>query len=150
MAAATFLQGEVMRAIKFIRKILRRLKKRYGLPVTFRNHTSTNDLESGVITRVTVEQSVRRCIVLNSEEARDFAYDLSYIAANKDFTYGGFFDTSKRLMIVDVKDLNTLELDMNSEVVYNGLLYRMVKLERSEDNKSYYMLVENLSTETVP
>jgi len=139
-----------MRAIKFIRKILRRLKKRYGLPVTFRNHTSTNDLESGVITRVTVEQSVRRCIVLNSEEARDFAYDLSYIAANKDFTYGGFFDTSKRLMIVDVKDLNTLELDMNSEVVYNGLLYRMVKLERSEDNKSYYMLVENLSTETVP
>lgn len=134
--------------LKFIRRVVRRLKRNLGLPVYFYQPTSNGtDLKTGQVSRTFNAVSVRRCIVLSSQEAREYVYDLSFIAANKDFTYGGFFDTERRLVIVDVADLNGVVPNNDGYIVYNGRKYLIDKPELSEDNRSYHILVKHITTQ---
>ena len=95
--------------LRQVRPILYRLKRNYGLPMYIR-YTDTPDsfnYETGEIVRDLTEVYVRRGILLPVDIKRIFAYDLAYIAAGKNFTYGGFFDKATRMVIIDAKDLPT-------------------------------------------
>jgi len=126
--------------LRQIKVILYRLKRSFGETVYFHMPTTnTNDVTTGQITRVYTDIKVRRAIVLPVKQSRDFAYDLAYIASNKNFTYGGFFDKSTRLIIVRNSDLksNTPALDWSCTI--NDREYTVKDLDKTEDNAGYIM-----------
>lgn len=115
-----------MNNIRQIKIILYRLKKDFGQRVNIIIPGSmTQDVMTGVIT--TNEQSiiVKKAIILDAKISRDFVYDLSFIAANKNFTYGGLFDVSKRTMILDGLDLPKGYVPtLNDRCVFNNTRYQ--------------------------
>ena len=126
-----------MNQLRFIRDTLYDLKRRYGEVVDFvRIVSSTVDRETGDKTVVKAGLRVNRCIVLNSYELRKFVYDLSFIATNKNFTYGGFFDQTQRDFIVDAVDIN-YEPAQGQYLVYDGVRFDIHQVQRFEGRTGY-------------
>lgn len=48
---------------------------------------------------------IHRCIILPAKVQREVAQTISIISANKEFVYGGTYDTDMRTFIIDSKDL---------------------------------------------
>lgn len=98
----------------FISQILYSFKRK---TVFHRTITFTRQI-FGTIDIVTGQRTIttNRCVVLkgfyfSEAQTRKFAYDLSFIAANKNFTYGGTFDHYANRLIIESKDL----IDENDE-----------------------------------
>lgn len=95
-----------MTAHREIRMIIYSLKREWGTPVLIRREKVTLDVDTGDQT-ITVEQScnIRRAVILPRAVQTDFVYDLSFIAANKNFTYGGNFEVTNQNLLVDARDV---------------------------------------------
>jgi len=138
--------------LREIRKIIYNLKRQFGLPIIIRSPlSSTNNLETGKSTRTYTSYTIRRAIILTSTEIRDLAYDLAYIAANKNFTYGGFFDLTERTVIIDAKDLPTdFRLSLNDHLIFQTRQYEIMEVCEAEHHMSYLLHVKELqSSDTV-
>lgn len=94
-----------MTAHREIRKIIYALKREWGTPVDIRRETVSTNIDTGVTTVTPVLQcSIRRGIILPRAIQTDFVYDLSFIAANKNFTYGGHFEVNNQDLLLDARD----------------------------------------------
>jgi len=116
-----------MNNFRFIKRILYSLKRRYGLPITIHRATSSEvDIINGEQTQEITTYKIKKAVVLNTKQARDFAYDLSYIAANKNFTYGALFDAGTRTILIDAIDLPTgFILLQDDGIIYNHERYEI-------------------------
>lgn len=95
-----------MNNLRFIRDAIYALKQEFGLPVNIVWRSSSEiDLETGRKTVTQDSKTVNRAIVLPATTQRDFVYDLTFIASNKNFTYGGLFDKHRRKVFIDRQDL---------------------------------------------
>ena len=138
--------------LRQITVILYRLKRQYGLPVTYYQVTnSTDNVETGEISRTYNSFNIRRAPVLPDNLDRSFVYDLTFIAANNNFVEGAFFDRHIRTLIIDAKDLPTgFEPNMNDHVEFDDVRYELKKITHLEKRKGYLLRVEALdSSETV-
>lgn len=92
--------------LRQIRNILYRLKREFGVPLVLHTISSYAEpnLETGTTDIQTTSINIRRAIKLNVKLQRTFVYDLSFIAANKNFTTGGLFDKYDNVIIVDAHD----------------------------------------------
>jgi hypothetical protein len=89
-----------------IKRIIYRLKREFGKPISLQWHTSNGVNRATGMKSVTYENiDIKRAIVLPNRLHRDFTYDLAFIGENKNFTYGAYFHTSERHMIIDSKDM---------------------------------------------
>ena len=71
-----------------MRGVIYQLKKDYGKPLVLRRPIANNiDAANGTIDRKYEVQKVRRAIILPGNLSRSFVYDLTYVAANKNFAY---------------------------------------------------------------
>lgn len=92
--------------INFVREVLYGLKRDYGKRLDIYQIVSSDfDLETGEKTVKKNFFTVRLAILLPQKIARDFQYDLSFIAASKNFTYGGTLDKQDRIVIVAGADV---------------------------------------------
>lgn len=130
--------------IRLIRGILYRLKREWGQEVVFtRLDTQAPDVRTGKLNQATTEVTVRRAIVLPKKMRRDFEYDLSYIAAAKNFTYGAYFGTSTRTMIVERKDLpSNFELLEKDHADFDGDKYQVKSIDKLPNNRGFLVTVE--------
>lgn len=128
-----------MSRYRFITQVLYRLKRRYGQVVDIVHRTSsTTNLETGVKTVVRDSHRVNRAIVLPSLIHREFVYDLTFIATNKNFTYGGHFDTTQRRLIIDRKDLpSDFEIKVGYYFISDGKRYEVKQVEEFEERRAY-------------
>ena len=122
-----------------------RLKRNYGLAaVLYKPDTTayTYDVETGEQIRQWITQSVRRVIRLPKDIVRLFKYDLSFIAANKNFTYGGFFGKTSRLVLIDANDLSDYIIAKGDYIVIQSRRYVVDELDKYDDggNVIAYML----------
>lgn len=93
-------------ALVFIKQTIRSLKRDMPTRVVIHRRASESvDVETGKKTVSTDSWTVNRAIVLAGHVNRKFVYDLTFIAAAKNFTYGGHFDTDERRLIIDRADL---------------------------------------------
>lgn len=93
-------------ANSFISETIYNLKREFGRSLElYIVKTVTPDLETGKIVSDIRKIKIARTPVLQTKDAESFKYGLSFIAANKNFTYGGLFGTSIRTILVDSKDL---------------------------------------------
>lgn len=80
---------------------LYRLLMKNGKFITFyRKNTSSANYSTGVKIVDRDYWNIKKVLILPGPSKRDFVYDLSYIAANKNFTYGGFFTAGQKVIVV--------------------------------------------------
>jgi len=135
-----------MSNLREIRKIIYRLKRQYGLPVTIKRPDElTYDLKTGATVKTFTEYNLKKVPVLPTKLLRDFAYDLSYIAANKNFTYGGYYDKDTRAIIIDKRDLPSgFFLTINDYVVFDGNQYNVKEVKLAEHNQAVLAIIEGV------
>lgn len=129
-----------MNQLRFIRNVLYRMKRRYGLPANLIKIISeVVDLETGVKTLTRDNLQLSRVIILPSTIKREFFYDLAFITGNKDFTYGGSTLADSRKFIIDQEDLGSWVLAVGDGIIYNGKRYEIQEVDEFE-NKTGYLI----------
>lgn len=107
----------IKRQTRFIRRLIYTLKRGYGFPVTFYKVTDeTLDLETGERTPTIEYQEVKKTIILPSDLQRRFETD----AVSKDFSYGAYYDTALRKLIVDPRDLDDFNIEVDDYFIIDG------------------------------
>lgn len=130
-----------MNRLRFISRVVYRLKRRYGEPAHIVERTgSVVNLETGAKTVSKRSLYVNRVIVLPSKIHREFQYDLTFIATNKNFTYGGLYDTTEREFIIDRKDLPDFEIKVGMYLLFKDRRYEVKEVAEFEDNTAYVIL----------
>ena len=132
--------------LRQIKPIVYRLKRNYGVTVTLVRLSNLQDsIQTGKMSQTKQEITIRRAIVGPALELRDFVYDLSYIAANKNFTFGGFFDADTRIMIIDSKDLpKGFEPTMDDYVIYEDRPYQFKEVHPLAKKYAWSMLLKQV------
>jgi hypothetical protein len=117
------------RQTQFIRQVLYTLKRGYGFPVVFHKIISEDiDKQTGKRDVTIQTQRVRLGIVLPASLMAKFEYDLAYTASNRNFTYGGGYGTSTRRIIIDARDLNNFEIELDDYFIYEGKRWQVSKI----------------------
>ena len=129
--------------LQYIRATLYRMKRSYGLPIDICQQTlGQTNLETGEKDITYMKAHIARAIVQPARSTRSFVYDLAYISANKDFTEGGFFDSTDRRVIIDAADLPVdWELDNDQFVVYDNRRFDIKGFYEFEANMGFILLL---------
>jgi hypothetical protein len=137
-----------MNNLRQISNIIYRLKRNYGVLVILRRLIKDRtDLETGRVSREYTQVKIKRGIVLPEKLIPTFAYDLAYIAANKNFTYGGLFGSSTRLVILDGKDVpSTFIITENDELVFSDKVHAVKSINDTAEKKGYILTVTTISS----
>lgn len=138
--------------LRQIKQIVYRLKRNFGVSIVLTRITSnTNNVETGKMTTVLQEITIRRAIIGPAKVLRDFVYDLSFIAANKNFTYGGYFDAGTRILIIDSKDLPSgFEPNLNDYIVYDSTKYNFKDVHPVAKKYAWAMTLKQVDAIPVP
>lgn len=137
--------------LRQIKGIIYRLKREYGLPIIVYHRIFTDtDRKTGVITERFQTLCIRRAAVLPNRRIRDFAYDLSYIAANKNFTYGAFFDPEDRIIIIDKDDLKNIPLKIDDFIIFQEKQYEVKEIREAELDQGMIVLLKAIEKARPP
>lgn len=124
--------------------VLYKLKRNFGRPVTIRRFvSSTPDVTTGKEVQVYVSTDIRRAVVLPYNRKMDFIYDLAFVAANKNFTYGAFFDTATTTLIIDGADYKQ-EILMEDDIIIDNVRHQFVSVDKMEGNVGYIIKAKAL------
>lgn len=139
-----------MNNIRQIRLILYRLKRDFGQPLTFTQTTSLDqDVKTGQVTRTERIIRIRRAPILDVAMSRTFSYDLSFIAANKNFTYGGLYDVGTRMIIVDGCDIpKDYTPTLNDSCTHADQVYQLESIEPTVYKLGYIFKAKLLASQT--
>lgn len=136
---------EVATGLSFIRQTLYKLKQDYGFPVDIYRVTSTGvDQSTGRRTQTRTKYPVKKAIVLPNALARKFSYDLSFIAANKNFTYGAWYDINTRICIIDSLDIpKGFQFVIDSDyLMFEGSRYEVKSAEPIEHKYGFIVVMK--------
>jgi len=136
--------------LQFIRKVLYQLKQRYGIKVDYYRVTATTvDDETGAVSTTKTKFTIRKAIRLPDKRTRGFQYDLSFIAANKNFTMGGTYDRDTRDFIIDRRDIpKEFEPALEDYILLNNERYNVKQVVELDEGQGYYLTAE--ATESEP
>ena len=125
--------------LRFVRTLLYSLKREYGQRVDlYRLAGSTLNTETGIKTQTIQHITLWRCIVLSGDMIRSMSYGHSFLAADRNFAYGGKFDVGTKGFIVDVQDLPSgFQIDMDDYLVYEGKRYDPKKVTKTDDGYAF-------------
>ena len=131
------------------KNILYQLKRQFGVSVTWKYPlTNDYDVTTGAVSRTYQTIKVRKTIVLPTRYTRDFVYDLAYIASNKNFTEGGYFDKTIRNFIVLKKDLKGHTPTLEWECTYKDKIYVVKEIQETEDGAGLILTCNSLDSQT--
>jgi hypothetical protein len=126
--------------------IIYRLERNYGLSVYLRQPIeNVNDVETGAIQRSFLVTKLYKVPVLPGTLIRDFAYDLTYLAANKNFAYGAFFDRTIAFFIINKRYVSQ-SITLSDHIIHNQRRYDIISVELAEDNKAYLIKAKMLES----
>lgn len=128
-----------------VRRTIYALKRAHGqrLQLVQVTNVSTN-YQTGKKSEAHAIQVVKRAVLLPSQEHRKFSYDLSFIAANRNFTYGGFYDIDLVTVLVDQRDL-TADVDLNMHAYFNSKRYEVKKIIRYQEFEAVVLVLQTLA-----
>jgi len=134
-------------SLGYIRELLYELKKDYGYPLdVYTNATYTVDPKNGARTTTRTVVRIKKAILLPSTLSRKFAYEHSFLAANRPFSYGAQYDINTRIVIVDVNDVpKDFEFIVDGSTVFESRRYQIKSAERFDHRLAYLLtLVETV------
>ena len=130
-------------AYRFVKSVIRSLKRKHGQSIVLYKTTvqGTIDWTEGTVTgRTTSTKSIKKAVILPGRATRKFSYDITFLAANKNFTYGGFYDVTQRDMIIDQSDIGSFGIDLDTRIRFNGSDYRIRELNEFEESNAWYLV----------
>jgi len=134
-----------------IHKVLYSLKKTWAVTMDWYQLVSSSaNIETGRLDTNWNVVNVRKVILLPDDWIRTFAYPLSFLAANKNFTYGDYYDRSRRNIIVDVRDLprtwrfDTTQPEFNDKIIIDNRAYGIWKATDFEAGLAYFMTISHI------
>lgn len=114
---------------KEVKKILYHLKKLYSKQIQLVFYSdSTFSVDTGTLVKTSIPIIIRKAIVLPVSKSKQFSYDLAYLAASRNFTYGGEYIQEDGWVIIERSDLegNTINVS-NTKCIVDGSSYNVVK-----------------------
>ena len=128
-------------------KIIYRLKRSFGQRMHVRKLIRTvRNSETGKIERDYRTIVVNHGIVLPRRMSRDFAYDLSFIAANKNFTYGAHYDQNDRDVIIEAKDIpSDLVITNDDYMLIADKQYRVREVMEPDDDTFFVIKLRRVT-----
>ena|ERR1019366_8517656 len=137
---------------KVMREVLYRLKRSYGQPLSVHYQVSSSvNLETGAKDIGLGSVAIARAILLPADEHKAVKYDIGYLKANSNFTYGGQFTTGIRPVIIDCKDLPidfTIRVVDTMFIVYLHKRYEIKSAEIIEGQAYYIVMQETKGSPT--
>jgi hypothetical protein len=129
--------------MRFIRNVLYRLKRQYGTAVIlYKTLTKDVDPKTGKKAMTRSHTAVDLAIVLPDTLANKFAYEHSFLAANRKFTYGAQWDQRQRLVVIDGYDLpEGYKIELEDSLVFNGERYTINKADQFDSGYGYLLTV---------
>jgi hypothetical protein len=120
--------------LRQISVVIYRLKRKFGKRIIIRQITyESRDVTTGVLTQDENDLVINRAVLLPTKVKRDFAYDLSYVAASKNFTYGGTFISGQRTLLIDNRDIpSDFKFTVKDSIIYDERRHEIVDLENLE------------------
>ena len=135
--------------MNFIRQTIRNLKHAYGEPciITVVESEETN-FNTGNTNTYTTDYTVRKAIEVPQNSGRKFAYDIAYLAANKNFTYGGQFDVDAKILLVDAQDLpKTFVPTFDNIITFRGIKYKIAKIDMMAEKVGWIFIIKGTTNE---
>jgi hypothetical protein len=125
------------------------LKRQYGGPIViYRLLNSAVDDETGEVTTNTLSYRVYRAIILPATMTRELLKDLASTPAIKQLMAGGGYDRSRRVFIVDRRDVRDLTISLEDWLVWNGGKFQFEKIEELEFDTGWVITGHVLLGET--
>lgn len=126
--------------VQFLRDNLYHLKQQYGFPVTLIKivHEETDSATGQRTVQRDIVQ-IRKAVDLPAETARKFWYDMAYIKANTNFTYGGEVDVKSRQIVLDARDLKKREVTERDFIIMGHERYEIAKVYDLEHRLGYLL-----------
>lgn len=108
------------------------LERKWGVPADLYIMDSVSpNYETGKQTVNRTKYHIPRLITHSVEFVHKFEYDLSFLAANKNFTYGGFYAPGDRYAIICAKFVPTeVNIQLKDYVVLSGDRYNLQRLQK--------------------
>ncbi len=105
---------------RMIQVAIYQLKKQYGNgPVFIHKYDSVSvDLQTGIRTETWDSLTIKKAVILPAKAERTFISTISKISADKPFVYGGTFDRTRRMFLIDQKDAPGLQLKKDDWLIY--------------------------------
>lgn len=126
---------------RFIQRILYSLKRGYGFPLTLHKVSEeTYDTETGKRIATIQVCKIKRAIILPSVLQAKFEFDLAYIAANRNFTYGGTYDTSLKKVIIDARDLSNFKIELEDYFIFEGRRWQVSQINEFEFKTAFFIV----------
>ncbi len=137
-----------MNNLRQISIILYRLKRNYGTRILLRRLLKDRtNLETGKVSREYIEVKIKRGIALPEQLKPSFVYDIAFLAANKNFTYGGLFGSSTRLVILDGKDIpSSFVIAEDDELIFDRKIHSVKSINDTAEKKGYILTVTTISS----
>jgi len=132
-----------MNNLRQINVILYQLKKNFGMTIDLRNPTDSdvNRVTGNIHTDYDVVK-IKRAIVLPAKVTPSFVYGL--VPAN--FSYGGFFGSHLRNVIVDGNDLEeSFLIKEKTEALFENAIHVLKDFSPTAGKKSYILSLSTLS-----
>lgn len=127
-----------------VRRTVYALKRLYPQILDLYKTTGDNtDPGTGLYTS-TMSKLTLKVVLLPNKKLRAFSYDLAFIAANKNFTYGGFYDTNARDVIIDRRDLGNFPVDLNCYAIFDKKAWRPKQLAEIDQAEAIILKLEAL------
>ncbi len=115
------------------RLILYALRQKWGVPADFYKMSvapTANSIETGNKGVTRTKTHIPNLMTTSVDFIRKFEYDIGFLAANKNFTYGGFFEPGDRLAVLDGAYLaEGMDIDQKDYFVYGGRRYDIQRIE---------------------
>lgn len=119
-------------------QIIRSMKRRYGDRVVFNAPTDNPNFKRGEKKTSNITSvEIRHVIVLPERAERAFIQRLASIVANREFTYGSYFDASVRRFIVDGRDLKEANYEPkdNHFLIWKYRRYEITRIDKVNDDQ---------------
>lgn len=127
---------------KTLKNNIYRLKREYGFPLeVYRHLGQVLDIETGTHVYNREKINVRRGIVLPGNQHRDVLHSPTIASGTLGFAYGGDFEITDRVFILDSKDLpSNFLLTLQDYIIWEDKRYDFRLLSQLEQKTGYYVV----------
>lgn len=125
-----------------IQLLLYTMKRKWGVRAAFyKVAVGKPDLESGGKAITRIKYTINRLVSSTVKTIRKFEYDIGYLAANKNFTYGGFFESGDRLAVIsdELSRQGIEEITMKDYFIINDQRFDIGRVEQMDGDVGYLL-----------
>lgn len=132
-----------------VRQTLYRLRRRWGVQATlYEVVPGSFDPELGTVSETKTVHVIPQLVTWYVTEQQRFEYDLAFVAANKNFTYGATFEMGDRFAIVDGVYLpDTFNMTESCYFVYDAVRYSLQRWTELDGKAGYLVHIRSTNVE---